>query len=316
MEKSQVEKLVIIGSGPAGLSAAIYAARGALNPLVIAGREAGGQLMLTTDVDDFPGFESGIQGPDLMMKMRAQAERFATRFINEDVLKVDFSQKPFLIKTESQEVKSHTVILATGASAMWLGLPSERKLIGRGVSACAVCDALFFKDKNVIVVGGGDTAMREAQHLSKHCKKVVLVHRRDSLRAQAALQELVKSRPNVQFTFNKVIEEVLGEEKVTGVKLKDTISGEMSEMPIDGVFVAIGHKPNTQFLKGQIDLDEKGYIVVSDEVFTSKKGIFVAGDVADHKYRQAVTAAGAGVKAALEVEEYLEKITLPTENGI
>ncbi len=304
---SSVEKLIIIGSGPAGLAAAIYAARGGLTPLVIAGREAGGQLMLTTDVDDFPGFEEGIQGPDLMMKMRKQAERFETRFISEDVLSVDFSQKPFTIKTETKELKAQTVIIATGAKATWLGIDSETRLRGRGVSACAVCDGFFFKGKNIMVVGGGDTAMREAQHLSKVASKLFVVHRRDAFRAQKALVDLVTSKPNVEILYNKTIDEILGEDKVSGVKLKDTVSGEVSEMPIDAVFVAIGHKPSTEFLKGQIDLDEKGYIKVRDEVFSSVDGVFIAGDVSDFRYRQAVTAAGAGTKATLEVEHYLEQ---------
>lgn len=301
-----MEKLVIVGSGPAGLTASIYAARGGLNPLVVSGRAAGGQLMLTTDVDDFPGFPDGIQGPELMTKMRAQAERFATRFINEDVVSVDFSKQPYLIQTEAQQIKTQTVIIATGASAMWLGIPSEQKLIGRGVSACAVCDGFFFKGKNIIVVGGGDTAMREAQHLSKIAGKLYVVHRRDQFRAQKALVDLVKSKPNVEILFNKVIEEVLGEDMVKGVKLKDTVSGQVSEMPIDAVFIAIGHKPSTDFLKGHLDLDEKGYVKVRDEVFSSVAGIFIAGDVSDFKYRQAVTAAGAGTKATFEVEHYLE----------
>ncbi len=300
------EKLVIIGSGPAGLTAAIYAARGNLTPLVISGREAGGQLMLTTDVDDFPGFPDGIQGPDLMMKMRAQAGKFGTRFINEDVKSVDFSKTPFEIQTETKLVKTKSVILATGASAMWLGLESEQRLIGHGVSACAVCDGLFFKDKNVIVVGGGDTAMREAQHLSKFAKKVTIIHRRDSLRAQRALVDLVKSKPNIDFLFNSEVVDILGEGKVQGVTLKDTKTEETKKIDIDGVFVAIGHKPNTSFLKGQIDLDEKGYIVTVDEVKTKIAGIYVSGDVSDFKYRQAVTAAGSGTKAALEVESFLE----------
>lgn len=316
MEKSQVEKLVIVGSGPAGLTAAIYAARGALNPLVVSGREAGGQLMLTTDVDDFPGFPEGIQGPDLMANMRKQTERFKTRFINEDVLSVDFSQKPLTIKTETKTLQAQTVILATGASAMWLGLPSEQRLRGKGVSACAVCDGFFFKDKHVAVVGGGDTAMREAQYLAKVCKSVVVVHRRDKLRAQSALVSLVKSKPNIKFIFNSMIDEVLGQDeqsspqgaKVTGVRLKNTQNGEISELSIDGLFVAIGHKPNTDFLKGQLELDAKGYVVVHDETRTSVEGVFVAGDVADYKYRQAVTAAGAGCKAAFDVEEYLENL--------
>jgi thioredoxin reductase (NADPH) len=310
-----VEKLVIIGSGPAGLTAAIYGARGDLNPLVVSGREAGGQLMLTTDVDDYPGFPEGIQGPELMDLFRKQAERFKTRFISEDVTSVDFSSSPFIIKTETQEIKTESVIIATGASAKWLGLESERKLIGRGVSACAVCDGAFFRNKKVIVVGGGDTAMREAQHLSKYASLVTVVHRKGEFRAQAALVELLKSKENVEFLFNKTIEEFVGEEKLEKVKLKDTVNGEVEDMEIDGLFVAIGHNPNTSFLKGHIDLDEGGYIidldeggyiVVHNETKTSKEGIFVAGDVSDHRYRQGVTAAGAGCKAALDVEAYLE----------
>ncbi len=308
------EKLIIIGSGPAGLTAAIYAARGNLNPVVGAGREAGGQLILTTDVDDFPGFPEGIQGPDLMLNMRKQAERFETRFINEDVVSVDLKKKPFQVKTETQELLTEAVIIATGASAMWLGLESEQRLRGHGVSACAVCDGFFFKDKNIIVVGGGDTAMREAQHLSKYCKKVTVVHRRGELRAQAALVELVKSKENVDFIFNSTVEEVLGQDKVTGVKLKNTQTGQISEMEIGGLFIAIGHKPNVEFLNGQVELDggyikvirEKGKVQSQEETETSVDGVFVAGDVADHHYRQAVTAAGAGCKAALDVEEYLE----------
>lgn len=301
----KVEKLIIIGSGPAGLTAAIYASRGNLNPVVIAGREAGGQLMLTTDVDDFPGFPEGIQGPDLMVGMRKQAERFGTKFIDEDVISVDLKTRPFIVKSESQSLKSDTLIIATGASAMWLGLPSEQRLIGKGVSSCAVCDGYFFKDKNIIVVGGGDTAMREAQHLSKLCKSVTIVHRRNSLRAQSVLQELVKSKPNIKFIWNTEVIECLGQEKVSGVKLKDVITGKVTEMPIDGIFVAIGHKPNVEFLDGQLEFD-KGYIKVTDKTHTSVNGVFVAGDVSDYHYRQAVTAAGAGCMAAMDVEEYLE----------
>lgn len=306
MSDSQAEKLIIIGSGPAGLTAAIYAARGNLNPLVVAGREAGGQLELTTDVDDFPGFPEGIQGPELMAKMRKQAERFNTRFISEDVVSVDFSKKPYLINTESKSLQTQALIIATGASAMWLGLESEQRLRGKGVSACAVCDGFFFKGKVVVVVGGGDTAMREVNYLSKLCKRVTVVHRRDKLRAQPALQELVKAKQNVDFVWNTAIEEVLGEDKVTGIKVKNIQNGEMSTIEADGLFIAIGHKPNTDFLKGQLKLDEKGYIVVTNETRTEIPGIFVAGDVADYKYRQAVTAAGAGCKAAFDVEEYLE----------
>lgn len=310
----KIEKLVIIGSGPAGLTAAIYAARGNLNPVVFAGREAGGQLMLTTDVDDFPGFPEGIQGPELMLLMRKQAERFGTRFYSEDVVAAGFKNKPFVVQGESQKVWTECVIVATGASAMWLGLPSEQRLIGKGVSACAVCDGLFFKGKNVVVVGGGDTAMREAQHLSKVCKQVTVVHRRGELRAQAALQQLVRSKPNVDFILNSVVDEVLGEEKVVGVRLKNVQTDKVGELPIDGVFIAIGHHPNTGFLQGQLELDKKGYIVVADETYTSVEGVFWAGDVADKKYKQAVTAAGAGCKAALDAQEYLEKLKLPTDN--
>lgn len=303
-----MEKLIIVGSGPAGLTAAIYAARGNLNPLVISGREAGGQLILTTDVDDFPGFPQGIQGPELMDKIRKQAERFGTRFINEDVVSVDLSKKPFVVQSESQRLMTDSLIIATGASAMWLGLPSEQRLIGKGVSSCAVCDGFFFKEKNVIVVGGGDTAMREAAYLSKLCKKVTVVHRRDSLRAQVALQQLVRSKKNVDFVWNSTVEEILGQDKVTAVKLKNTQNGQISQLEIDGVFVAIGHKPNTSFLKGQLKLDSKGYIVVKDETKTSVDGVFAAGDVADYHYRQAVTAAGSGCKAAFDAEEYLENL--------
>lgn len=310
---SQIEKLTIIGSGPAGLTAAIYAARGGLNPLVISGRGQGGQLMLTTDVDDYPGFEEGIQGPDLMIKMRKQAARFDVRFVDEDVLSVDFKQKPFTIKTETKEMKSETVIIATGAQASWLGLESETRLRGRGVSACAVCDGFFFKGKEIIVVGGGDTAMREAQHLSKVASKLYVVHRRGEFRAQKALVDLVTSKPNVEILFNKTIEEVLGDSMVSGVKLKDTKSGEISQQDIQAVFIAIGHKPSTDFLKGQIELDERGYLKVKDEVFTSVEGVYAAGDVSDYRYRQAVTAAGAGTKATFEVERYLEQ--MPTNEA-
>lgn len=303
------EKLIIIGSGPAGLTAAIYAARGGLNPLVVSGRAQGGQLMLTTDVDDYPGFEEGVQGPDLMIKMRKQAQRFAVRFIDEDVLSVNFAQIPFTIKTESQGLKAESVIIATGAQASWLGIESETRLRGRGVSACAVCDGFFFKGKNIIVVGGGDTAMREAQHLSKIASKLYIVHRRDVFRAQKALVDLVTSKPNVEILFNKTIEEILGDQMVNGVKLKDTVTGVVTEMPIDAVFVAIGHNPSTEFLKGQIQLDEKGYVKVTDEVFSSVPGVFVAGDVSDFKYRQAVTAAGSGTKATFEAEHYLENLS-------
>lgn len=297
------------------MTAAIYAGRGNLDPVVVTGQALGGQLMLTTDVDDFPGFPGGVQGPNLMQLFRAQAKRFGARFVEEEVVKVNFQKHPFEIETTTKQLTASAVILATGASARWLGIPSEQKLIGRGVSACAVCDAPFFKGKKVIIIGGGDTAMREAQHLSKFASAVTVIHRRDELRAQASLQEAVKAKPNVSFIFNSVVEEILGEEKVAGVKVKDVVSGKITEMDTDGIFVAIGNRPNTDFLKGQVELDEVGYIVVKDESRTSVPGVFVAGDVSDFRYRQAVTAAGAGCKAALDAEEYLEKLELPTNGG-
>lgn len=304
----EIAKVIIIGSGPAGLSAAIYASRGDLDPLVITGRAPGGQLMLTTDVDDFPGFEEGIQGPQLMAKMRKQAERFKTEFLEEDVISIDLKVHPFVVQSENRRLTAESLIIATGASAMWLGLSSEQRLIGKGVSACAVCDGFFFKDKEILVIGGGDSAMREAQHLSKFGKNVTIVHRREAFRAQPALIALVKSKPNVKFLFNKVVKEILGEDKVRGVKLTDVITGQESEVSTDGVFLAIGHKPNTDFLKGQVELDERGYIVAHGETKTSVGGVFFAGDVADKKYKQAATAAGMGVKAALDCEEYLTNI--------
>ncbi len=303
----KIEKLVIIGSGPAGLTAAIYSSRAGLNPLVVAGREAGGQLMLTTDVDDFPGFPEGIQGPELMERMRKQAERFDTRFLSEDILDLDLSQNPFIIKTETSTLHAATLIVATGASAMWLGLESEKRLMGRGVSACAVCDGFFFKGKDIAVIGGGDTAMREAQYLSKICKKVYVIHRRGELRAQTALQELVKSKENVEFILSSVVEEFIGEEKLSAVKIKNLESGEVKDLLVEGAFVAIGHKPNTHFLHGKLELDEKGYIKIEGVTTkTSVPGVFWAGDVGDTLYKQAVTAAGAGCKAAFDAEGFLE----------
>lgn len=306
MQKS-AEKLTIIGAGPAGLTAAIYAARGDLHPVVVTGHAPGGQLMLTTDVDDFPGFPQGVQGSELMSLVRAQAEKFGTRFILEEVVSVNLKTHPFTVKTTNQTFKTQSIILASGASAMWLGLPSEQRLIGRGVSSCAVCDGPFYKNKKVVIIGGGDAAMREAQHLSKYAREVVIIHRRDTLRAQKALQELIENKSNVSVMLNTFVTEVLGEEKVVGVKVRNTITDEQSVIETDGMFLAIGHQPNTKFLEGQLKLDERGYIIVSEETKTSIPGVFVAGDVADYKYRQAVTAAGSGAKAALDVEEYLEK---------
>jgi len=305
MSDSKVEKLVIIGAGPAGFTAAIYAARANMDPLVLSGRLTLPQITLATEVEDYPGFPDGISGSELLTKIKQQAERFKTRIVYEDVTSVDFTKNPFEIKTDKSNILAKTVILATGASPAWLGLPSERKLIGRGVSVCAVCDGAFFKGKKVAVIGGGDSAMREAQHLSKVAQSVVIIHRRDVFRAQAALQEMIKAKENVSFLMNSVVEEIIGEEKVTGLKIKNIEDGKENQIEIDGLFVAIGHKPNTSFLVGQLDLDEQGYIVVKNGTQTSVPGVFVAGDVGDPRYRQIITAAGAGAKAALDADEYL-----------
>lgn len=306
----EVEKLIIIGSGPAGLSAAIYAARGELKPLVITGNTPGGQPTLATEIDDYPGFPKGVKAPELAQFFLAQAERFGTRFISEEVQSVDFSQKPFEIKTASKTFKTLSVIIAVGSSPVWLNLPSEKKLIGRGVSACAVCDGPFFKGKKVVIIGGGDSAMKEAVYLAKIASEVIVLHRRDQLRAQEALQKQAKAKENVKFIFNSEVVEILGEGKVTGLKLKNTQTNNVSDIKVDGVFVAIGHKPATGFLNGQIELDVKDFVVKHGETETSIPGVFVAGDVADPKYRQIVTAVGSGAKAALDVERFLENLSV------
>ncbi len=298
--------IIIIGSGPAGLTASIYAIRSNHSTLVIAGSTPGGQLMITTDVDDFPGFPGGIQGPDLMAKIRKQCELLGVDFVDENVNKVDFKGKTKKVWADKKEFKAKAVIIATGASARWLGIDSEKKLIGKGVSACAVCDGMFFKGKDVVVIGGGDTAMREALFLSKICKTVTVVHRRDKLRAQAALENKAKATKNIKWIWNAAVEEFLGKEKLEGAKLKDTKTGKISELKCQGAFVAIGHKPNTEFLRGHINLDDHGYVPTVENVKTNAEGVFVAGDVHDYKYMQAVTAAGAGCMAAMDAAEYLE----------
>lgn len=305
MEPNQFD-VIIIGSGPAGLTAGIYATRAALSTLVLAGTSWGGQLMLTTEVDNFPGFEEGIMGPELMEKMRKQAERFGAKMINADVEKVDFTNSPFKIFADGKEYTGRAVIIATGAETKWLGLPSEQKLIGRGVSSCAPCDAPFFKEKKVIVVGGGDSAMEEALVLSKFASAVTIVHRRDSFRASDIMQQKVKADPKISIVWDSTIEEVLGEQKVTGVKLKNLKTNEISEMATDGIFVAIGHNPVTSLFKEVITTDEVGYIVPTDHTHTNVEGVFVAGDVHDHHYRQAITAAGFGCMAAMDCEKWLE----------
>ena len=303
-----VEDLIIIGSGPAGLTAALYTAREDFKPLVITGVNAGGQLLLTTTVENFPAFPDGVYGSELVDLMRKQAEKFGSRFVAEDVMSVDLSSKPFKVKTSSAEYQAKSVIVATGASAKWLGIPSEQRFIGKGVSSCATCDAPFFKNKNVVVVGGGDTAMEDSIFLTKFTNSVTIIHRRDAFRASKIMQERALSNPKIKVIWDSAIDEVLGDSKVTSIKIKNLKTGETQQMNIDGVFVAIGYQPNTKYLAGSLALDDQGYIITRDEVKTDIDGVFVAGDVADKKYRQAITAAGSGAKAALEAREYLQKL--------
>jgi thioredoxin reductase (NADPH) len=299
-------KVVIIGSGPAGLTAAIYAARANLEPVVLAGSTPGGQLMLTSDVENYPGFPDGIQGPELMAAMRAQAERFGSRLVDVDIDRVDLSERPFRIWARGTEYRAQAVIVATGASALWLGLDSETRLRGRGVSACATCDGFFFKDREIAVVGGGDTAFEEATYLTRFATKVHLLHRRDTFRASKIMVDRALEHPKIEVHPNMAVDEVLGDAKVEGLKLRDTKSGETSEMPIDGVFIAIGYEPNTAAFRDWLEVDDKGYLVVHDETSSKIDGVFIAGDVHDHRYRQAVTAAADGCKAAIDAERWLE----------
>ena len=298
-------KVIIIGSGPAGLTAALYTARANLNPLVLGGLEWGGQLMLTTEVENYPGFIDGINGPDLMENFKKQAERFGAEIINSNVTSVDFSKKPFKIIAGENSYESQTVIIATGASARWLGLENEQKLIGKGVSSCATCDGFFFKGKEIALVGGGDSAMEEALFLTKFASKVTVVHRRDKLRASKIMQDRAFKNDKIEFVWNSEIEDVLGDTTVTGIKIKNLQTNESTTRDVNGLFVAIGHIPNTGFLKGHIDLNENGYIE-SKGTQTNIDGVFVAGDVHDFRYRQAVTAAGHGCEAAIDVEKYIE----------
>lgn len=299
--------VVIIGSGPAGLTAAIYAARANLSPLVIEGLQAGGQLTTTTEVENYPGFSHAIMGPDLMKEMRAQAERFGATFFQGDVTNVDLKKQPFTITLEGEApIEAAALIIATGASAQYLGLPNERRLLGHGVSACATCDGFFFKNKALVVVGGGDSAMEESMFLTKFASRVHVVHRRDKLRSSKIMQDRAMKNEKISFVWNSSVEDILGDQVVTGVKLKNHVTGKTSELPCAGVFMAIGHKPNTDLFKGQLDLDAKGYILTNNGTATSVPGVFAAGDVQDAKYRQAVTAAGSGCMAAIDAERYLE----------
>jgi thioredoxin reductase (NADPH) len=301
-----MERVIIIGSGPAGLTAAIYAARANLQPLVLAGGLYGGQLMLTTDVENYPGFPEGIMGPDLMIKFREQAERFGARIENVDATSVDFSKQPFIVRTADEEFHAKTVIVATGASARWLEIPGEEKLRGRGVSTCATCDGAFFREKHIVVVGGGDSAMEEALFLTRFGRRVTVIHRREGLRASKIMGERARSHEKIDFIWNTVVDEVVGNTHMTGLKLRNVHDGTVIEYEADALFIAIGHTPNTAIFRDQLDLDEMGYIVSPDGCSTNVDGVFVAGDVNDIRYKQAITAAGSGCKAAMDAERYLE----------
>lgn len=301
-----IRKLIIIGSGPSGLTAALYAARANLQPLVIGGFQWGGQLMLTTVIENFPGFPEGIMGPQLMDLMRKQAQRFGAEIIDDDVTKVDFSNGKKKIYVGDKMFDAHAVILTTGASSKWLGLESERKLIGRGVSSCATCDAFFFKGKEVVVAGGGDSALEDGIFLTKFATKVTVIHRRDKLKASKIMQDRAFKNQKISFIWNNQITDILGKDKVEGVVIRDINTGQHFNFPCQGVFVAIGHQPNTEFLKDHVELDEKGYIVRKNWSQTSVEGVFAAGDVHDFRYKQAITAAGYGCEAALDAEKYLQ----------
>ncbi len=305
----EARNVIIIGSGPAGYTAAVYASRASLKPLMFEGDALGGQLMTTTDVENWPGSPKGVMGPDLMASMREQAAKFGTELVSEMVTEVDFSQRPFLVKSGDRVEYAKTVIIATGASARRLGLESEKALYGKGVSACATCDGFFFKDKEVAVVGGGDSAMEEANFLTKFASKVTVLVRTDKLRASKIMAERCQANPKIAFKWNTEVTEVLGvaEGRVTGVKLRDTVTGEAGEMRVDGLFAAIGHVPNTSLFKDKLTLDDIGYVVTKDGTATSVAGVFACGDVQDRKYRQAITAAGTGCMAALDAQRLLEK---------
>jgi thioredoxin reductase (NADPH) len=302
-----MRNIVIIGSGPAGLTAAVYAARANLSPLLIEGWQSGGQLTTTTEVENYPGFAKGIMGPDLMKEMRAQAERFGTEFLTADVTAVDFQHQPFMITVDAEHtIRTRAVIIATGASAVQIGIKNEARLTGHGVSTCATCDGFFFKGKELIVVGGGDNAMEEAIFLTKFATKVSIVHRRDKLRASKIMQDRATKNEKITFVWNSVVEDIIGTDMVTGVRVKNLVTGKVTELPCSGVFVAIGHRPNTDLFRGQLDMDAKGYIRTTQGTATNVPGIFAAGDVQDSVYRQAVTAAGSGCMAAIDAERFLE----------
>lgn len=304
---SAVRELIIIGSGPAGLTAAIYTARANLAPLVIEGAAAGGQLMLTTEVENFPGFPNGIMGPQLMADFRSQAERFGAEFVTSDVDEVDFSSRPFRIRVAGDDHFAESVIISTGASAKMLGLDSENRLLGHGVSTCATCDGFFFRGQDIAIVGGGDSALEEARFLTRFANKVTLIHRRDELRASKIMQDQTRANPKIEFVWNTVVTDVIGDTRLEQLALRNVVTGESSELPVAGLFVAIGHTPNTDLFVGKLALDENGYIeTIAGTTKTSVEGVFAAGDVQDHIYRQAITAAGSGCMAALDAERWLE----------
>jgi len=307
---NDVREVTIIGSGPAGLTAAVYASRGDLKPLVIEGIEAGGQLMLTTEVENYPGFVDGIMGPELMERFRKQAARFGTEYLTDNVTAVDLSARPFVVHTGAEEIQTKSLIIATGASARMLDVPGERALLGHGVSTCATCDGFFFKERELVVVGGGDSAMEESIFLTKFASKVTIVHRRDELRASKIMQDRAHANDKIDFIWNSAVSEIFGNGKVEGVRLKNLVTGEESELETGGVFVAIGHIPNTALFEGGLELNE-GYIVLGGETTeTSVPGVFAAGDVVDFRYRQAITAAGMGCMAAIDAERFLEATPL------
>jgi thioredoxin reductase (NADPH) len=304
--EENTRNVIVVGSGPAGLTAGIYAARANLAPLMIEGVEAGGQLMLTTDVENYPGFEDGIMGPELMERMRKQAARFGTEYVTENAIEVNLSERPFVVRTSGETFKGHSLIVSTGASAKMLGVPGERELLGHGVSTCATCDGFFFRDQEILVVGGGDSAMEEALFLTKFGSKVTVIHRRDQLRASKIMQERALAHPKIDFVWDTVITEIFGDGRVAGARTKNLATGEEGELAAGGVFIAIGHIPNTKLFEGQLEM-KGGYIVTpGEDTMTSVPGVFAGGDVVDWRYRQAVTAAGMGCMAAMDAERYLE----------
>jgi len=309
----RVERLIIIGSGPAGLTAAIYAARANLKPLVLAGGMYGGQLMLTTDVENYPGFAQGILGPDLMLKFREQAQRFGASIDDIDATSVDFSGRPLIVRTDETEFRAKSVIVATGAGSRWLGIPGEALLRGRGVSTCATCDGAFFGGQHIVVVGGGDSAMEEALFLTRFGRRVTVIHRRDSLRASKIMADRALAHAKIDFLWNTIVEEAIGDGKLRSLRLRNVVDGSDYEFEADALFIAIGHDPNTEIFKGQLELDRAGYIISPDGVSTNIEGVFVAGDVNDIRYKQAVTAAGAGCRAAMDAEKYLEALEFSVE---